>query len=131
MSHANSPTNKITYVQFPTNNPRLNQAQHFVRPGLKVINLEFILKLKIKRNDWLLADMCPQVANHCAYVSASSQSLRFILSMRMISSFITLGPDLGQMGGQWLSGRVLDSRLRGCGFEPHSRPFVVSLSKTH
>ena len=22
--------------------------------------------LKIKRNDWLLADTCPQAANHCA-----------------------------------------------------------------
>ena len=37
-----------------------------IRPGLKVIKLEFILRLKIKRNDWLLADMCPQAANHCA-----------------------------------------------------------------
>ena len=27
-------------------------------PGLEVIKLEFILKLKIKRNDWLLADTC-------------------------------------------------------------------------
>ena len=24
------------------------------------------LKLKIKRNDWLLADVCPQATNHCA-----------------------------------------------------------------
>ena len=30
---------------------------------------------------------------------------------------------------QWLSGRVLDSRPRGCGFEPHRRHYVVSLSK--
>ena len=30
------------------------------------------------------------------------------------------------MGAQWLSGRVLDSRLKGPGFEPHC---VVSLSK--
>ena len=30
---------------------------------------------------------------------------------------------------QWLSGRVLDSRLRGCEFEPHRRHCVVSLSK--
>ena len=37
-----------------------------LRPGLEVIKLEFILKLKIKRNDWLLADACPQAANHCA-----------------------------------------------------------------
>ena len=35
-------------------------------PGLEVIKLEFILRLKIKRNDWLLADMCPQAADHCA-----------------------------------------------------------------
>ena len=33
------------------------------------------------------------------------------------------------MGGQWLSGRVLDSRPRGGGFEPHRRHCVVSLSK--
>ena len=35
-------------------------------PGLEVIKLEFILKLKIKHNDWLLADTRPQAANHCA-----------------------------------------------------------------
>ena len=28
----------------------------FGKPGLEVIKLEFILKLKIKRNDWLLED---------------------------------------------------------------------------
>ena len=32
-------------------------------------------------------------------------------------------------GGQWLSGRVLDSRPKGRGFEPHRRHCVVSLSK--
>ena len=26
----------------------------------------YSLKLKIKRNDWLLADTCPQAANHGA-----------------------------------------------------------------
>ena len=35
------------------------------RSGLEVIKLEFILKLKLKHNDWLLADKCPQAANHC------------------------------------------------------------------
>ena len=45
------------------------------------------------------------------------------------------GPNLGPnclqslKGAQWLSGRVLDSRPRGCGFEPHWRHCVVSLSK--
>ena len=33
---------------------------------LKIIKLEFSLKLKIKCNDWLLVDTCPQAANHCA-----------------------------------------------------------------
>ena len=44
---------------------------------------EYSLKLKIKRNDWLLA---------CGHVSSSSQSLRSILSLRMNSSFITSRP---------------------------------------
>ena len=35
-------------------------------PGLEVIKLEYSLKLKIKCNDMLLADTCPQAANHCA-----------------------------------------------------------------
>ena len=34
-------------------------------------------------------------------------------------------------GAQWLSDRVLDSRLRGRGFEPHWRHCLVSLSMTH
>ena len=34
--------------------------------GLEVIKLEYILKLKLKHNDWLLADTCLQAANHCA-----------------------------------------------------------------
>ena len=33
------------------------------------------------------------------------------------------------MGAQWLSGRVLDSRPKGRGLEPHQRHCVVSLSK--
>ena len=41
----------------------------FILPGPEVINLlEYSLKLKIKRNDWLLVDTCtdtcPQAANH-------------------------------------------------------------------
>ena len=33
------------------------------------------------------------------------------------------------MGAQWLSGRVLDSRQRGRGFEPHRRHCVVVLEQ--
>ena len=32
-------------------------------------------------------------------------------------------------GAQWLSGRVLDSRPRGCGFEHHQRHCVVVLEQ--
>ena len=34
-----------------------------------------------------------------------------------------------EAGAQWLSGRVLDSRPKGCGFEPHRSYCVVSLRK--
>ena len=34
-----------------------------------------------------------------------------------------------QLGAQWLSGRVLDSRPRGRGFEPHRRHCVVVLEQ--
>ena len=33
------------------------------------------------------------------------------------------------LGAQWLSGRVLDSRLKGRGFEPHRRHCVVVLEQ--
>ena len=36
-----------------------------------------------------------------------------------------------QMGAQWLSGRVLDLRPMGRGFEPHQHHCVVSLSKIY
>ena len=56
-----------------------------LKTGLEVIILEYSLRLKIKGNDWLLAD-------RCWFVSPSSQSLRFILSLRMNSNFITSRP---------------------------------------
>ena len=33
------------------------------------------------------------------------------------------------VGAQWLSGRVLDSRPKGSGFEPHRRHCVVVLEQ--
>ena len=40
-----------------------------------------------------------------------------------------LEADKQKMGAQWLSGRVLDSRPKGRGFEPHRRHCGVSLCK--
>ena len=37
-----------------------------------VLKLEYILKLKTKRNEWLLADTCPHAANHCALFRVST-----------------------------------------------------------
>ena len=39
---------------------------HDMIPGLEVVKLEYSLRLKKKRIDWLLADTCPQAANQCA-----------------------------------------------------------------
>ena len=39
------------------------------------------------------------------------------------------GAEPSSLGAQWLSGRVLDSRPKGRGFEHHRRHCVVSLSK--
>ena len=45
---------------------------------------------------------------------------------------ISLSHDQANNGGaRWLSGRVLDLRLRVCGLEPHRRHCVVSFSKRH
>ena len=40
-----------------------------------------------------------------------------------------IAPLVSYKGAQWLNGRVLDSRPKGCRFEPHRRHCVVSLSK--
>ena len=66
------------------------QERNALRSGPEVIKLEFILKLKIKCKDWLLVDTCLQAANHCAlfrHMSASSQSLHFILSLRLLKFY--------------------------------------------
>ena len=67
----------------------------FSQSGLEVIKLEFILRHKIKRNDWLLADTCPQAANHCT-----------LFWVWDYSSFITSGPGLIRKSC-WQSVRML------------------------
>ena len=52
-----------------------------------------------------------------------------IYSNRSVLTFVLCAQR--NMGAQWLSGRVLDLRPRGCGFEPHWRHCVVSLSQAH
>ena len=45
----------------------------FRQPGLELIKLEYSLRLKIKRNDWLHADTCPQAANHCTLLKSENE----------------------------------------------------------
>ena len=56
----------ITFQNVPTCLYIIGALAIFHISGIEVIKLEFILRLKIKRNDWLLADTCPQADNHCA-----------------------------------------------------------------
>ena len=44
---------------------------------------------------------------------------------------VALGIQETGRGALWLSDGVLDSRSRGCRFEPRRRHSLVSLSKTH
>ena len=60
--------------------------------------------------------------NH--YSSVNGYSQLFFYS-------ILPGIFIPHLGVHWLSGRVLDSRPRGCVFEPHRHHYAVSLSKTH
>ena len=46
----------------------------------------------------------------------------------MIARFVFL-TSVTIQGAQWLSGRVLDSRPKGRGFEPHRRHCVVILEQ--
>ena len=58
--------------------------------------------------------------------------LRYCVVFLSKTLFFLLGTSSTQeMGAQWLSGRVLDSRPRGCGFKSQRHHCVVSLSKTH
>ena len=62
-----------------------NHLEEEERAGPEVIKHKFILKLKIKRNDWLLADTCPQVANHCTL-------LLYYFEFETVPKFYTSGP---------------------------------------
>ena len=49
---------------------------------LKVIKLEYSLELKIKHNDWLLANTCPQSTNHCAFFESEIALMFYNLEAR-------------------------------------------------
>ena len=68
------------------------------------------LKVKFEREE------CSVLAHF-----GSSGIMRIIRKQKFPSTIV--------MGVQWLSGRVLDSRLSGRGFEPHRRHCIVVLEQ--
>ena len=52
-----------------------------------------------------------------------------VMRRLMLVCAICLCPTKRTQGAQWLSGRVLDSRPKGRGFEPHRRHCVVVLEQ--
>ena len=47
-------------------------------------------RLKIKRSDWLLADICPQVANHCALCVRKQPIIALYLESEPVLKFYNL-----------------------------------------
>ena len=72
--------------------------------------------------------------NSISLIQNPSLQIFFIVTKlclkKMTGVYLTICTTINY-GAQWLSGRVLDSRPRGRGFEPHRRHCDVSLSKTH
>ena len=66
------------------------------------------------------------------WICIKNESIRELLSCQpkvtVTSCFVY---NVIRVGAQWLSGRVLDSRPKGRGFEPHGVTALWSLSKTH
>ena len=50
----------LIYIWYLMGNAKYKKHVQYCT-GLEVIKLEYSLKLKIKRNDWLLVDMCPPI----------------------------------------------------------------------
>ena len=61
------------------------------------------------------------------YQMAQKHSLGRTLKTHNVHNFFKV--HLIIMGAQWLSGRVLDSRLKGSGFESHRHHYVVVLEQ--
>ena len=54
---------------------------------------------------------------------------KHVIQMKKCASEYQVFPKIFFMGAQWLSGRVVDSRPRGRGFEPHRRHCFVALEQ--
>ena len=62
----------------------LLQKLHMYAVMYMYIRLDDLAPVKIKRNDWLLADTCPQAANHCDFFEFEKE-LKFYKSRGLAS----------------------------------------------
>ena len=86
------------------------------------------LGLTMMMLNWLAADAFEQ--HRSVICSSLISTLNKKQLIALLNLFILIIESVHElMGAQWLSGRVLDSRPKGRGFEPHRRHCVVSLSK--
>ena len=96
-------------------------------PPLECLHCLFVCNLQFKPISFLyIFKLCIMIVHPlkmCTDDAGPEQSLVLF----SIKYTIIWGP----LGVQLLSGRVLVSKLRGWGFEPHRRHCIVSLSKTH
>ena len=65
------------------------------------------------------------MARNCFFIH--EKEANSILPKSGLKSLVAVTPSI--VGGQWLSGRVLDSRQRGRGFKPHRRHCIVVLEQ--
>ena len=60
------------------------------KPSLEVIIHKFILKFKIKRNDWLIADTCLQAINHSALLVHKQPIIAFYFEFETVCGMYAL-----------------------------------------
>ena len=95
-------------LNFPVHWFTLNQSL------MCMLSLKKIVIIYAKRGD-------KSAATHCCHPFWCKSALSVYYSIYMNT--------LMQLGAQWLSGRVLDSRPKDSGFEPHRRHCVVVLEQ--
>ena len=78
-----------------------------------------------------LSPLCIRACSAFTYSSDPVIDLRLLVVCKLGGTGRSFLLYIRVRGGQWLSGRVLDSRPRGRWFEPQRRHCDVSLSKTH
>ena len=81
-------------------------------------------------------EACYTVVSYAPYILLQIYTITILITFWVtIFDFFQPGPKPNmetphrQGAAQWLSGRVLDSRLKGRGFEPHRRHCVVVLEQ--